>query len=277
MYASTISRPPVIQPCPYGTPSHTFSSFLKESRAPPLGDYTKEADHWSRTSSQTNSKQGHERVDYPEQCKRLETWRMSVCEPFVKHKGHKKMSEESRKERNRRLAKEFRAKKKMELQLYQRWVAFLQGVVNELKTENDKLRQLVSDTSACSKDRIQESSVLSISDRSKEEQAVTIERKTNPTFHQDLALFSDTALKTKHIATTNLTSLPCIFDSNGNPLEEGYPLSPVSEQVSPCRIHDNVNWQMTERNQSNTNAVDRKKRLSTGETSVLGIDSLVHF
>ncbi|GJQ12617.1 hypothetical protein GpartN1_g4408.t1 [Galdieria partita] len=257
MYASSILRPTGSQPPPcYEIPTKTVSG-----KSTSLVETVNGTDQWCRKKIKEQDNQ----ADYSEHSKRLETWRLSVCEPIVKHKSYNKMSEETRKERNRRLAKEFRAKKKLELELYQRWVAFLQQRVNELQLENWKLRQLVSDTSVCSKEGNQESS---IGEKSKDDRnIITKDLEMRPMAYHDSTLFSDTALTTSH-TSRNLSRLFPIFDNSQSLTEEGYPLSPVSEQVSPCRV---------KRKESILNAVDREELLTTSESSVLGIPSLVHF
>jgi hypothetical protein len=195
-----------------------------------------------------------------------DTGRPSICVPLQKHRGCNKMSEETRKERNRRLAKEFRAKKKLELQLYQRWVGFLQQRVNELQAENYRLRQLFSSDT---KDGGTQGNT-SLSMQSKDS-LPSLERKPcNIPIEKGPQQLQDHVLSNKYLMVHNI--------NHQNGTTEEYPSSPVSLQPSPHKcdatsfLHKSWND-----NETFSKATDTSEEITGNENCVLDIGALVHF
>eukprot|EP00871_Galdieria_phlegrea_P001602 jgi/Galph1/2442/GphlegSOOS_G1129.1 len=70
---------------------------------------------------------------------------VSIATPLqnFEHESTKKIQEETKKERNRRLAREFRARKKEETRVYRSTIVSLTQKMRTLSAENQRLRQLI--------------------------------------------------------------------------------------------------------------------------------------
>lgn len=245
-------------------PRRKLSTF-QENRIAPFS-LTRETERWLLKSSPVAGNKVDNKTGYFEQCG-TQDWKKKTCvlDSGTKHRNYNKMSEDIRKERNRRLAKEFREKKKLELELYRRWVAFLKQCVNELQVENYKLRQMVSEIT--DKDDVRRKSVVESKMECSEEFS-----RMNTMLHQSLSLFHEAALINKRDpATDQLGSFPISEIS----AEKGYPLSPVSQQLSPHKCHESTHEPLSKG--CHAKDTNRVESLSTSDSSVLGIDALVHW